>query len=392
MSRSSSWEEAIPFRTGRRSASAVVTVLALLLGVQTIGCGGGSSGAQNPPPPPPPTFTNIDAAGAGGTAPEGTFGLGIADNGDAFGYFIDANGVVHGFVRNSAGTITTVDAPGAGTTQNFGTEVTAMNASGEATGYYSDPQGILHSFILTAGGTLTEFDPPNSTGSDAFCINDDGAVAGGVLDANGSHGFLRAADGTFTLIDPTGNASQVRSVFPAKINASGQIAGYYFDTNTVHHGFFRDTNGTVTLFDATGAGTASAEGTYAYDMNSGGVIVGGVTTGIAGGLATSHSYIRNTNGTFTEFDPPAAGTYGSIADGINDNGVIVGEFFDANTVNHGYVRNTDGTFVVLDDPSAAQLPYSFTNLDTVPRRINASGAVGGLFSDSAGLRHAFIWQ
>jgi len=365
--------------------------MAPLVGLLAVGCGGGS-GMQNPPPPPPPTFTNFDAEAVNGTAPQGTFGLGVADNGGAFGYFIDPIGVVHGFVRNSTGTITTVDAPGAGTTQNFGTEVTAMNASGEATGYYSDPQGILHSFTLTAGGTLMEFDPPNSTGSDAFSINDDGAVAGGVLDANGSHGFVRALDGTYTLFDPTGNASQVRSVFPTRINASGQIAGYYFDTNTVHHGFFRDANGTITLFDATGAGTASTEGTYAFDMNTSGVIVGGVTTGIAGGLATSHSYIRNSDGTFTEFDPPTAGVNGSIADGINDNGVILGEFFDANTVNHGYVRNTDGSFVVLDDPSAAQLEYSLTNLGTVPRRINSSGAVGGLFSDSTGLRHAFIWQ
>jgi hypothetical protein len=85
-----------------------------------------------------------------------------------------------------------------------------------------------------------------------------------------------------------------------------------------------------------------------------------------------------------------AGPNGSLADGINDSGAIIGEFRDANLVNHGYLRNTDGTFVVLDDPSAAQLPISFTNLDTVPRRINASGAVAGLFSDAAGTRHGFV--
>jgi hypothetical protein len=343
-------------------------------------------------PPPPPTFTNIDVPGAGGTTPQGTFGLGLDANGDVVGYFIDENYNIHGFIRDSGGAITTVDAPGTGAGPGSRTEVTGINSSGEAVGSYSDAQHISHSFIRTSGGMLTEFDPPNTTGSDAFCINDGGDVAGGVSDVNGRHGFVRAADGSFAIFDPTGNASQVSTVLPDQINASGAIAGTYLDTNSVNHGFFRDANGTETVFDATGAGTASGEGTQAYGMNSSGVVVGEVTTGFVGVVATTHSYIRNTDGTFTVFDPPMAGPSGSIADGINDSGTIIGEFRDANLINHGYLRNADGTFVVLDDPSAAQLPDSPTNLGTVPRRINASGAVAGLFSDSAGLRHAFIWQ
>jgi hypothetical protein len=377
--------------TGRRRMGAVVgSAPALLLALQTISCSGGSSGMQTPPPSP--TFTTIDVPGAGGTTPQGTFAIGLDSNGDVVGYFIDGNNNIHGFIRDSGGAITTVDAPGANAGQGLGTEVTGINSSGEAAGFYSDSQQILHSFIRTSGGMLTEFDPPSATGSDAFCINDGGGVAGGVLDVNGSHGFVRAADGSFTIFDPTGNASQVSAVFPIQINASGAIAGTYSDTNFVNHGFFRDANGTETVFDATGAGTAFGEGTQAYDVNSSGVIVGGVTTGFVGGVATSHSYIRNSDGTFTVFDPAMAGPSGSIADGINDSGTIIGEFRDANLVNHGYLRNADGAFVVLEDPSAAQLPISFTNLGTVPRRINPSGAVAGLFSDPAGLRHAFIWQ
>jgi hypothetical protein len=369
--------------------AATAILFALLLSLQTIGCGD-SAGTQPPPPPPPPQFTTIDAPGAGPASPGGTFGIGINAGGDVVGYFIDSNGVVHGFIRNSSGGMTPVDAPGAGTAQNLGTEVSGINASGEAAGFFFDPQGTLHSYIRSSGGTLAEFDPPGSTGSDAFWINDGGAVAGGVIDLNGSHGFVRAADGTFTNFDPTGKASQVGAVIPNQIGASGAVAGNYFDTNTVNHGFFSDTNGTITVFDATGAGTGSGDGTRAYDMNSSGVIVGGVTTAFAGGLATSHSYIRNTDGTFMVFDPPMAGPNGSIADGINDSGTIIGEFLDANLVRHGYLRNTDGAFAVLDDPSAAQLPVSFTNFDTVLRRINASGAIVGLFSDPAGIRHGFI--
>jgi hypothetical protein len=319
---------------------------------------------------------------------QGTFGLGLDSSGNVVGYFIDKNNSSHGFIRESAGAITTVDAPGAFTGQGVGTEVTGINSSGEAAGFWKDPQGILHSFIHNSNGTLSEFDPPTTIGSDAFCINDQGVVAGGVLDVSGAQGYVRTVGGSFTVFDPTGNATQVNLVLPNQINASGAIAGTYRDTNFVNHGFFRDPNGAFTLFDATGAGTASGEGTNAYDMNSSGVIVGEVTTG----QNTSHSFMRNTDGTFTVFDPPMAGQHGSGANGINDSGAIVGEFQDANLVNHGYLRNTDGTFVVLDDPSTAQLPFSFTNLGTVPRRINASGAVAGLYSDAAGVRHAFIWQ
>jgi hypothetical protein len=226
----------------------------------------------------------------------------------------------------------------------------------------------------------------------ATCINDDGAVAGVFRDVNGVHGFVRADDGTFTTFDPGGAPSQVEILSPSRINATGAVAGLFIDTNTVNHGFFLDVNGMITVLDAPGAGTAAGTGTQAYDMNSGGVIVGGITTGFSGGIAASHSFMRGTDGTYTVFDPPQAGANGSLADGINDDGAIIGDYLDANLVRHGYLRNADGTFVILDDPSAAQLAASATNLGTAPRGINASGAIAGLFSDSAGTRHGFIWQ
>jgi hypothetical protein len=226
----------------------------------------------------------------------------------------------------------------------------------------------------------------------ATCINDDGAVAGVFRDVNGVHGFVRADDGTFTTFDPGGAPSQVEILSPSRITATGAVAGLFIDTNTVNHGFFLDVNGMITVLDAPGAGTAAGTGTQAYDMNSGGVIVGGITTGFSGGIAASHSFMRGTDGTYTVFDPPQAGANGSLADGINDDGAIIGDYLDANLVRHGYLRNADGTFVILDDPSAAQLAASATNLGTAPRGINASGAIAGLFSDSAGTRHGFIWQ
>jgi hypothetical protein len=346
---------------------------------------------QNPPPPQQPTFTTIDAPGAGTVSPEGTFGVGIDANGDVVGLFLDSNDAGHGFLRDSTGAEFSIDAPGAGTQQNLGTEATAINASGEIVGFFFDTQGAEHSFVRASDGTITTFDPPNST-SGGQSINDGGTVAGGFVDVNGAHGYLRAPDGTFTTFDPTGNATQVRIVVPSQINASGTVAGTYTDSSGVFHGFLRDTNGNVTILDAPGAGMAANEGTELADMNASGTIVGGINVGVVNGIATTHSLIRATDGTYTVFDPPQSGAHSSFAEGINDSGVVVGEYRDANLVRHGYLRQADGTFVSFDDPNAAQLPLSATNLGTTPRHINATGAVAGVYSDANGVRHAFLMQ
>ncbi len=377
---------------GNNVQAAGFLVLALLIcfGAEACGGGGGGGGSPGGQNPPPPEFTTVDAPGAGSASGYGTFGVSINGGGDIAGRFIDANGVLHGFIRTSDGSMATVDAPGAGTAPNLGTEVLAINASGTASGYYVDSNDILHSFIRTSNGTLTEFDPPNSIGSDAFCINDNGAVAGGLLDANGDHGFVRGADGTFSVIDPTGAASDVLVVIPAQINSGGAVAGYYTDTNSVYHGFLRDSSGAITIIDAPGAGTAAHTGTEIADINTGGVIVGAIAVGVVNGVNTTHSFMLAANGTYTFFDPPQA--VSSFAEGINDNGVIAGEYRDANLVRHGYIRQADGSFISFDDPNAAQVPTTAVNIGTETRRINLSGEIVGLYSDSAGVRHAFIRQ
>jgi hypothetical protein len=372
----------------REQKKVALAILAAALTALLAACGGGSSAGAGSPPPP--AFTNVNAPGAGTTSLEGTFGEGIDAQGDIAGYFIDANGIFHGFRRNSGGTIATVDAPGAALTQNSGTFIRAMNASGQATGYYSDRQGFLHSFLLSPQGTLTEFDPPNSNGSTGLSINDDGAVAGAVIDANGDHGFVRAAGGTFTLFDPTGNPAQVQAIYPYGININGAIAGMYTDTNGVYHGFLRDASGTLTILDVPGAGTLMNEGTEPDSMNSQGVIVGGINVGVINGVNTTHSFIRAADGTYTVFDPPQSPS--SFAESINDTGVVLGEYRDENLVRHGYLRSADGSITSFDDPEAAQLPLSSTNMGTTPQSINENGAVTGLYSDANGVRHAFIMQ
>jgi hypothetical protein len=339
----------------------------------------------------PQAFTTIDVAEAGTSNEQGTFALVVDLKGDVAGYYIDSNGFFHGFVRNAAGGIMTVDVPANG---SLGTVIDAIDSAGDTTGYYLDSQNTEHSFLRSSGGTITTFDPPNSNpGSVAKSINDSGTVAGGFLDANGAHGYLRAPDGTFTTFDPTGSGTQIQIVIPYQVNASGTVAGTYIDTNGVYHGFLRGPSGSITILDAPGAGTSDTEGTELLGMNASGAVAGGISVGTVNGVVgTSHSLVLATDGTYTIFDPPQSGAHSSLAEAINDSGVVVGIYRDANLVRHGYLRQPDGTIVSFDDPDAAQLPVSATDLGTEPRSINSNGAVVGFYADVNGVRHGFIWQ
>jgi len=363
-------------------------LVGLLCGVH-VGCGGGSSGMLGGGGAPPRVFTTIDVAEAGTSSEQGTFALVVNLAGDVAGYYYDAGGFFHGFIRNAAGVITTVDVPVNG---SRGTVIYGIDGAGDTTGYYVDSLNEEHSFLRSAGGTITTFDPPNSS-SGAQSINDSGTVAGGFVDGNGAHGYLRAPDGTFAIFDPTGSGAQIDIVIPYQINAGGALTGTYIDISGVRHGFLRDQSGSMAILDAPGAGTDADQGTDLLGMNAGGTIAGGISVGTVNGVVgTSHSLVLATDGTYTIFDPPQSGAHSSLAEAINDSGAVVGTYRDGNLVRHGYLRQADGAFVSFDDPQAAQLPLSTTDLGTNPRGINANGAVVGFYADANGVRHGFIWK
>jgi probable HAF family extracellular repeat protein len=72
------------------------------------------------------------------------------------GAFADASGV-HGFLRNSNGTLTTIDDPFA----TRGTRALGINDAGQIVGDYQDASGE-HGFLLS-GGTFTTIDDPLAT-------------------------------------------------------------------------------------------------------------------------------------------------------------------------------------------------------------------------------------
>jgi hypothetical protein len=309
------------------------------------------------------TITTLDVPGAGTGAGQGT-GLGSFNNaGEITGFYADASNVSHSYVRAPDGTITIFDAPGAGSSciggpfifaNCQGTYATSINDAGEIAGYYADASGVVHGFLRARDGTLLAFDAPGAgtgPGQGTFAgfseLNNAGEFVGGYIDASYAlHGFLRARDGAITTIDiPDAGTGAGQGTSTGFINREGVIVGNYIDASNVSHGFLRARDGAITTFDAPGVGTGPTQGTYPQVINPAGVSDGAFFDA----STVSHGYVRAQDGTITTFDAPGAGAVctggpfygtcqGTYAYGISGTGAIVGEVIDGNSVSHGFLR------------------------------------------------------
>jgi len=146
------------------------------------------------------TITTFDAPGAGCT---GTDPISINQAGEIAGSYTDTNCVRHGFVGSPSGTITPFDAPGAGAGIGWlqgslaGTLAMSINSAGDVTGGFADDNGVYHGFLRTSDGTMAS--PVNAwlaglaplQGTAGISINDQGYIVGAYLDTNSvAHGFL----------------------------------------------------------------------------------------------------------------------------------------------------------------------------------------------------------
>jgi len=237
------------------------------------------------------------------------------------GYYLDSEGVYHGFQRTPTGTITSFDAPGAGTSSGQGTIAEDINTRGEVAGYYADSYGVLHGFLRSPIGHYTKFDAPGAAvgtvpaGFDA--LSDNGVVTGIYIDSFGiNHGFLRTLHGPFEEFTP-GNFSQVTG-----INTSGYAVGYFsIANNGIPDCYFRTPNGAIKDFGVF---------CVAVSINAGGDIAGTYydSTG-AQGFVRSPKGIR-----ITITVPGAAGTFPSSN---NDSDAVTGFYVDSSGVQHGFL-------------------------------------------------------
>ncbi len=120
------------------------------------------------------TLAIFDAPGA----VSGTYLAGIDEQGNIGGYYCDASGLCHGFLRSAAGTFTTFDAPGA----VAGTYETSVGLEGVLAGYYWDAQYIGRGFVRSTSGKIATFEVPGAAYGTYPLTAGIGGVAGAYQD------------------------------------------------------------------------------------------------------------------------------------------------------------------------------------------------------------------
>lgn len=149
------------------------------------------------------------------------------------------------------------------------------------------------------------------------------------------------------------------------INNAGQIAGSYYDLQSVEHGFL-DTAGSFTTIDFPGAHQTEALG-----INNAGSIVGWY---FDQSLAY-HGFLYQA-GSYTSLDYPSA--TGTQANGINDDNQISGYYRDAAGNECGFQYQA-GTFISINCPGCALNSAS---------GINGDAQIGGGTDTNVGFLYA----
>lgn len=234
--------------------------------------------------------------------------------------------------------------------------------------------------------TLTQLN--TGSGQIAFGINSSGNVVGG----NGTNAFFLPQGGSIqNLTTPPG------AINAFGINDKGNIVGQ-FTSGANTPGFILASN-TSTAFTTINQPTGvSANVINAQGVNNNGLVVGfylgndGQVHGFTAQMPTSPGTITGTAVTdpiipAVTGEPGATFVFSQIL-GVNDKGLAVGYYGDSTTSQHGFFYNTStGAFTFLDDPSEA-----FNNGVEVTQitGISNSGEISGFYTDAGGVAHSFV--
>ncbi|MGH2344010.1 MAG: ABC transporter substrate-binding protein, partial [Chloroflexota bacterium] len=197
--------------------------------------------------------------------------IGINNQDDTGGFYLDHAGATHGFLKVN-GQFETVDRPGTSFNQILG-----LNDSDQAAGYFQDAQGRDHGYIRQKRGSFTLLPIADSQ---ATGINDAGTVVGFTQPSTATAaGFIMRGGRLTILIYPGSAFTQALGE-----NNAGQVVGAYNDGAGNAHGFVYDTRTrTFQTIDEPGATSTTING-----INDAGTIVGfftdanGNTLGLVG--------------------------------------------------------------------------------------------------------------
>lgn len=262
--------------------------------------------------------------------------LGINDAGVIAGYYGDGAIVNnHGFTWSS-GTFTPENVSGADQTQVVAINNTVSGVTYETAGFSVVNATGVNTGFTKVGTSFTSVNGPGSTFTQVLGLNDHNQAVGFYTAGAVTGGFLYNLNSMnlTTLTVPT--SWNTTSVTASGINNSGVIVGFY-STATGTAGFI-DKNGTFTSpTDTLGTNPMF------FGINNLGEIVG--TDTAADGSSQGFVYSVNT-GTFTKVVDPneqttanGFGISGTILNGINDDGQVVGFYAGPNGAVDGLLVN-----------------------------------------------------
>jgi hypothetical protein len=218
------------------------------------------------------------------------------------------------------------------------TQVTGLNNFGVTVGFWSSMNNANqvndnHGFVDVHGHFRTADFPVGAPAAppvdQLLGVNDSDVAVGFYTDANGNnHGYEYDINRhRFSTVSEAG----VTSLTAAAINDRGDVAGFYTNPRTGStDGFLKTGNRTFIDLNVPGSSATTALGVNSHDE-----VVGGYTTGSGDG-AQSHGFTWTPQGGFrTVDDPHGMGT--TTINGVNDFGVLVGFYTDANGNTDGFV-------------------------------------------------------
>jgi hypothetical protein len=272
-----------------------------------------------------------------------------------------------------------------------GSNANGISNTGQVTGTTVDVFGMPTgtNFVGTPLSSVPLSQLNTGMGQTALGINSAGNVVGG----NGTNAFYLPNGGSLQNLTTPANAINAFG-----INDKGNIVGQFsLGGNTP--GFILNSFSSSTYTTINQPGGVAADVINAQGINNNGLVVGFYlgndgqvhgfrdTAPTAGGTTILATPITDPTIPSVAGEPGATFVFSQIL-GVNDSGLAVGYYGDSTLSQHGFFYNTNtGKYTFLDDPSAA-----FHNGVEVTQitGISNSGEISGFYTDANGTFHSFV--
>ena len=277
-----------------------------------------------------------------------------------------------------------------------------INNSRQIAGFYVDSTDYPHGSVWSNGVFTTVDDTtPGHYATDFGGINDNNQMVGQVYTADGFyHGLMATCNSEVSDVFGPGLGTAT-----VGINDSGEITGMYAvkdpSTGNVYSDGFLLTNGTVTngvlsgtftSIDAPGgASHLPSLGTKIFSLSNDGILAGDYETPCDPSVDTcdpefpfiTHGFLFDPNtDQYTSIFVPGSdlGSFGTQVVGVNDSGTAIGVYSDSSGVFHGFVYQ-GGQYYNLDYPGG---------FSSELHGINDNGDMTGGYLDASGNPHGFV--